>query len=260
MASYNLGREYVPKAREAALRALALDDRLAEAHTSLALIAQNHDWDWKKAEAEYRRAIELNPNYATAHHWYAEFLSFRGRFDEAFASSDRARRLDPLSLIIAVDRADMLRVTHQPERAIAEFRAVMAVEPEFPRTSPIIPSYADAAMFPEALEEIKRYRKLGDTLNTSLFEVYVYKRAGRMKEAQRALGRLEELYRRPGTDPALLARAYAGIDNTKALACLEQAYSAHSDMLSSLKVEPMYDALRGNPRFEMLLRRIGLVP
>jgi hypothetical protein len=87
MASYSLGNEFIPKARAAALRALDLDEQLAEAHTSLALIVQNHDWDWPKAEQEYRRAIQLDPNYATAHHWYGEFLGFQGRFDEAFASS-----------------------------------------------------------------------------------------------------------------------------------------------------------------------------
>jgi len=98
--------ESMPKARAAALKALELDDSLAEAHTSLALIRENYDWDWKTAENEYRRAIELNPNYATAHHWYAEFLSWQGRFDEAFAESERARQLDPLTML----RSSMTRV------------------------------------------------------------------------------------------------------------------------------------------------------
>ena len=82
MASYSLGDEFIPRARAAALHALELDDQLAEAHTSLALIVENHDWDWEMAEQEYRRAIELDPNYVTAHHWYGEFLGFQGRFDE----------------------------------------------------------------------------------------------------------------------------------------------------------------------------------
>src|SRR6202040_3475636 len=95
--------EYIPKARAAALRALQIDDTLAEAHTSLALITENYDWDWQTAEKEYRRAIQLDPNYATAHQWYAEYLTWLGRFDEAFRESERARQLDPLSLIIVTD-------------------------------------------------------------------------------------------------------------------------------------------------------------
>ena len=110
MSTYGLvsHREFMPKARAAAVRSLELDETQAEAHASLALIAENYDYDWNTAEKEFRRAIELNPNYATAHHWYAEYLAFRGRFDEALKESDLALRLDPLSLIIASDRAVIL--------------------------------------------------------------------------------------------------------------------------------------------------------
>jgi tetratricopeptide (TPR) repeat protein len=114
--SYNLSASYgfvmpktfMPKARAAALRAIELDESLAEAHTSLASVAQNYDWDWSTAEKEYRRAIALNPNYATAHHWYAECLALQGRFDEAFSEIGKARELDPLSLIIAADYGAIL--------------------------------------------------------------------------------------------------------------------------------------------------------
>ncbi len=105
--------EALPKARAAALKALQLDGELAEAHTSLALITENYDWDWQTAEKEYRRAIDLNPNYATAHHWYAEYLTWNGRFDEAFQESERARQLDPLSLIIAADNAMIFYYSRQ---------------------------------------------------------------------------------------------------------------------------------------------------
>jgi len=99
---------YIPRARAAASRALELDDGLAEAHAALALIAQNQDWDWQTSEKEFRRAIELNPNYGTAHHWYAEHLMWLGRFDDALSESERARQLDPLSLIIATDYGAIL--------------------------------------------------------------------------------------------------------------------------------------------------------
>ena len=108
-------------------------DGLAEAHTSLALITENYDWDWQTAEKEYRRAIDLNPNYATAHHWYAEYLTWNGRFDEAFQESERARQLDPLSLIIAADNAMIFYYSRQYDRAEKGFNAVIEMEPTFPR-------------------------------------------------------------------------------------------------------------------------------
>src|SRR5258707_3741135 len=103
----------MPQARAAALRALELDERLAEAHTALALIVQNHDWDWQTAGKEYRRAIELNPNYATAHHWYAEHLMWLGRFHEALRENEQTRQLDPLSSIIATDNSPILDLSPQ---------------------------------------------------------------------------------------------------------------------------------------------------
>jgi tetratricopeptide (TPR) repeat protein len=123
--------EYMPKAREAAVRALQIDDNLPEAHVALALIPENYDWDWNTSEKQYRRAIELNPNYATAHQWYAEFLAWRGRFDEALRESESARRLDPLSLIIAMDRGAILYFSRQYDRAIEQFQSVREMDPSF---------------------------------------------------------------------------------------------------------------------------------
>ena len=145
--------EAIPKARAAALRALQLDDSLAEAHTSLALIAENYDYDWQTAEKEYRRAIQLDPQYATAHQWYAECLSFQGRFPEALEESERARQLDPLSLIIATDHAVILYFARQYDRAIEQFRAVLAMEPNFARAHMVVYPYVEKGMFPEALAE-----------------------------------------------------------------------------------------------------------
>src|SRR5258705_1030142 len=127
----------MPLARAAALRALELNDRLPEAHTALALVVQNYDWDWQTAEKEFKRAIVLNPNYATAHHWYAEHLGFRGRFEEAFKESDEAKRLDPLSLIIAADRGVLFYYSRDYDRAIEQLRAVLEMDPAFP-TGPMI--------------------------------------------------------------------------------------------------------------------------
>ncbi len=125
--------EYMPKARAAAERALEIDERLPEAHVARALILANYDWDWTASEKEYRRGIQLNPNYATAHHWFAELLGWLGRFDEAQRESELARQLDPLSLAIATDRGAIFYYARQYDRAIEQFRAVEEMDPKFAR-------------------------------------------------------------------------------------------------------------------------------
>jgi len=262
LSSYSLGppTELMPKARSAALRALELDDRLAEAHTSLALIHENFDWDWPSAEKEFRRAIELDPNYATAHHWYAEFLAFQGRFDEALAESERARQLDPLSLIIAADRGAILYFARQYDRAIEQFRAVIAVDPNFLRAGLIAACYVEKGMFREALAEVERRRRLDNTPWPVLGELGVYGRWGRLAEARRAFERFKQMNRGSRIQPApAMSGAYLALgDKEKALDWMEQAYREHSSAMISLKVEPGVDPLRNEPRFKEILRRLGL--
>src|SRR5580692_6683072 len=150
-------QELMPKARAAALRALELDDGLAEAHASLALIEENYDYDWPGAELEFRRAIQLNPQYATAHQWYAEFLSWQGRFDEAFAESSQARQLDPLSLIIATDHASILYYSRQYESALEQCRSVLELDPTYDHAYTLmLPSYVQLGRFDDAIGEINR--------------------------------------------------------------------------------------------------------
>jgi len=252
--------EFMPKARAAALRALQIDERLPEAHTALALIVQNYDWDWQTAEKEYRRAIELNPNYATAHHWYAEHLTWRGRFDEALGESERARQLDPLSMIIAADNGVILYSSGQYDRAIEKFRSVAAMEPNFSRTAVVIHAYVEKGLFAEALADIEQRRRASGEAPWYWLELaYVYGRSGRQAQARRALGKLVRLNRTQQIDPAAMAWAYIGVgDKDRALALLEKGYTEHSIILATLKVEPGYDSLRSDPRFQDLLRRVGL--
>jgi TolB-like protein/DNA-binding winged helix-turn-helix (wHTH) protein/Flp pilus assembly protein TadD len=252
--------ELMPKARAAALRSLQIDERLPEAHTALALIVQNYDWDWQTAEKEYRRAIELNPNYATAHHWYAEHLTWRGRFDEAFQESERARQLDPLSMIIAADNGVILYSSRQYDRAIEKFRSVLAMEPNFSRASIVINAYVEKGLFTDALADIEqRRRAVGEGPSYWLSLTYVYGRSGQQAQARRALGKLEQLNRTQQVDPAVIGWAYIAVgDKDRALAFLEKAYAQHSNALTTLKVEPGYDSLRSDPRFQDLLRRVGL--
>jgi TolB-like protein/DNA-binding winged helix-turn-helix (wHTH) protein len=251
--------EAIPKARAAALRALQLDDSLAEAHTSLALIAENYDYDWQTAEKEYRRAIQLDPQYATAHQWYAECLSFQGRFPEALEESERARQLDPLSLIIATDHAVILYFARQYDRAIEQFRAVLAMEPNFARAHMVVYAYVEKGMFPEALAETDSWRHSNGSPISEL-EAYVYGRWGKQQQAERALAQWKRgSLRQPEVATLVLLQAYVATDRkVAALALLETLYREHSNLVTTLKVEPALDPLRGDPHFQELLRHVGL--
>jgi TolB-like protein/DNA-binding winged helix-turn-helix (wHTH) protein len=251
--------EAIPKARAAALRALQLDEGLAEAHTSLALIAEIYDYDWQTAEKEYRRAIQLDPQYATAHQWYAECLSFQGRFPEALEESERARQLDPLSLIIATDHAVILYFARQYDRAIEQFRAVLAMEPNFGRAHMVVYVYVEKGMCPEALAETSRWRNADDSPRWEM-KAYVYGRCGKQQQAERAFAQWKRgSADAPAVGPFVLLHAYIATGRKEeALALIEKSYREHSNLVTTLKVEPALDPLRGAPRFQELLRRVGL--
>jgi tetratricopeptide (TPR) repeat protein len=263
MHAYNLTpqSESIRHARAAALKAVELDDGLAEAHTSLGLIAQIYDWDWQRAELAYRRAIQLDPNYATAHHWYAELLAYQGRFDEAFAAIERARQLDPLSLIIATDRGEILYLARDYERAIAQVRGVLEMEPNFLQAHYILVfSLVEKGLFAEAVADLEQWRVSDETPWSLMMEAYVQGRSGQGVQARHALRKLELLRQRRPMDPAPLLLAHVGLGNTEAaFALLEEAYAEHSTALPSLKVNPIYDPMRDDGRFDRMLRRIGLL-
>lgn len=251
---------YMPQARAAALRALELDDGLAEAHTALALIVQNEDWDWQTSEKEYRRAIELNPNYATAHHWYAEHLMWLGRFDEALSENERARQLDPLSLIIAADNGAILYYSRRYDRAIAQLQTVLRRDPSFGRATIVTYAYVEKGMYTQALREAEIWRRRngeGPWYWSTL--AYIYGRGGQPERARREVERLEKIRRNEQTTPVTMLWAHLGIaDKEEALADLERACSEHLSVMTGLKVDPALDPLRSDPRFQDLLRRVGL--
>jgi len=253
--------EFMPKARAAARRALEIDETLAEAHTSLALVLENYDYDWQGAEREFRRAIELDPDYATAHQWYAEYLSWQGRFDEALEESERARQIDPLSLIVATDHGAILYFARNYDRAITQLRAVLDMDPGFDRARMLLAVvYADKGDFAKARDSL-RYRPDPDDLPMALaLKTYVYGRSGRNVEAQQELARVEELARHAETDPdAALLFAYLGVDHKdQAIALLERARLARSNVVVGVKAAPYYDPLRSDLRFQTLVQRVGL--
>jgi TolB-like protein/DNA-binding winged helix-turn-helix (wHTH) protein/Flp pilus assembly protein TadD len=247
------------KARAAGVKALALDSLLPEAHTAFALIVQNSGLDWQTAEREFRRAIELNPNYATAHHWYAEQLMWRGRFDEALRESERARQLDPLSLIIAADNGAILFYARQYDRAIAKWQSILELDPEFPRAHLIISAYIEKGMYVEALADVERRRPV---LTAPVYWselASIYGRAGRVAEARAALGKLLQSAGHQTVQASYLAGAYSGLrDTAQTITWLERAYAEHPSELVTLKVEPAWDFARGQLRFKRLLERTGL--
>ena len=252
---------YMPQARAAALRSLELDSGLAEAHTALALIVQNQDWDWQTSEKEYRRAIELNPNYATAHQWYAEHLMWLGRFGEALHESERARQLDPLSLIIAADNGAILYFSRQYDRAIEQLHNVLQKDPNFGRAGGlIIYAYVEKGMFSQALAGAETSHRLyGEGPWYWSVLAYSYGRAGQLERARREVEKLEKVSQHEQVNPAIMLWAHLGVgDKEEALADLEKAYSEHFGILTTLKVEPAFDPLRSDPRFQDLLRRVGL--
>ena len=252
--------QMIPKARAAALRALELDEGLAEAHASLALIKENYDYDWRGAEKEFRRAIQLGPQYATAHQWYAEFLSWQGRFGEAFAESDQARQLDPLSLIIASDHASNLYYSRQYDAAVKEFRAVLELDPIFDHArGAMIPGYFQLGRYDEALGLINRWEEREQGPWRLAWKAALYSRSGHAVEARRALAKLEQISRSRAERTATLLIAYSGAgQNERVIELLQKAYSEHSNAVVQIKVEPMYDPIRSDPRFQELLRRVGL--
>ena len=196
---------FMSNARAAAVRALELDPHLPEAHTALALVVQNYDWDWETAEREFRRALELNPNYATARHWYAEHLAFRGRFDEARVEAERARQLDPLSLAIAVDTA-LIDYCHSCcyDRAASKLEVVLGMDSTFPRAHLVRNAYVELGRFDDAMADIESDGGAAGGLWNASSLAYVYGHAGRPLQARREVDRLLERVEPGKTDPAIV--------------------------------------------------------
>jgi tetratricopeptide (TPR) repeat protein len=252
--------EAMASARAAAVRAIELDPSLAEAHTALAVIAQDYDYDWRTAGKEFQRAIQLNPNYATAHQWYGIYLAYQGRFDEALAESDRARALDPLSAIVNADRAVTLHLARQYPRAIESFLTAIEMEPTLGRAHEIVMSYVEAGRYPEALEHIRAWRAADPGPWTWSAEAYVYGRAGQREKAEGAIQKMQEESNSALFGmPSVQAVAYSGLkDRDRVMAALEGSYREHSSQINEIKVAPQFDFLRDDPRFKDLLRRVGL--
>jgi len=252
--------ETFPRAKDAAERALRLDARSAEAHTALARVRLHYERDLPGAASEFRRAIECNPSYATAHHGYSIYLRDVGRFDEAVAEAERARALDPISKIINANLGDTYFYARRYDKAVAQHRETLLLDPDFGPTHLYLGAALErAGKFEEALSEIGRARTLvGDSAFGLAALGFTAARAGDPGRARAALKELIALNaagRATALDVALVA---LGLGNREdALAWLTRAYDRR-DALNNLGVDPRFDSLGPDPRFADLLRRLGL--
>ena len=255
--------EAFPKAKAAAMRALQIDDKLADAHTSLAHIKCVYEWDWAGAEREFRRAIELDPNYATAHHWYGFDLAAVERFDEAVTEIRKAQAIDPLSLIINSSAGYIFFWARQYDQSIEEERKTLEIDPNFVLAhGRLAQSYEQKGMNKEAVEE---YLKAETLLGGNQEEIAALRQAftvsGMRGFWQKQLDLLLERSKRQHVSAAIIGQYYARLgEREQAFQWLEKAYQERDGLMIWLRVDPRWDGLRSDPRFADIVRRVGLEP
>jgi len=247
------------QAEEAARKALEIDNEMAEAHVALGFVKQ-YNWDWAAAEQELKLAIELNPNYAFAHDRYGSFLSSLGRAEEAIAEANRAQELDPLSLAISAQRGYILENARRYDEAIEQLRRVIEMDQyNFYAYWLLGHTYAVSGRFAESIQSCEKAAALSRTPGALGILGMCYGFAGRTGEANKILDELLELNRHRYVPTAAMANVYVGLGNKdQAFFWLEKAYQERSNYMAYLKVLPFLDSLRGDPRFDDLLQRIGL--
>ncbi|HKC80193.1 MAG TPA: tetratricopeptide repeat protein [Gemmatimonadaceae bacterium] len=251
--------EALPKAKAAAIKALELDSTLGEAHNSLAFSLDVFDWDLDSAGKEFRRAIELNPGYATAHQWYASHLIVLGRNDEAIGEMRKAESLDPLSLIIGADLADFLVIAHSYDESIKESRKTIEMDPNFALAhNQLGQAYLQKHMPDEAIGELQKAVQLSGNSPTCMANLArAYVASGKRSEAVTLLNDLKKRSTSSYSHASEIATIYVALGDTdQAMSWLEKGYEERFN--PSVLLRPGFDPLRSDPRFEDLLHRIGL--
>ena len=254
-------REYYPRSRAAAIKALEIDNTLAEAHVSLAEATLKHDWNWPQAEREYRRAIELNPSYAEAHLGYGTYLESLSRFDEAIAERKRAFELDPLSAAVAADVGYPMYYAGKHDQAVHFYRSALELDPSFFWANLWIgQAWVQKGLYPEAIAEIKKAVDLSKRSTRPIATLgHAYAVSGQKAGAYEILNELQALSKQKYVSPYYTALIYAGLEkNDQAFEYLEKAFEERQPYLILVNVEPVFANLRSDPRFHNLLRRIGL--
>lgn len=250
-----------PKAKAAAMKALELDDSLADAYTSLAYVKLNYDWDWPGAEAEFKRSLHLNPGYANGHHWHAHFLLSSGRLNEAFAESKRALELDVLSPIMNVHLGWHYLYARQYDRALDQLTKTLELDPNYGLAHWYRGlAYQQKGMYSEALRELGKARNL--LKHSPIVEAdiaHLHAVSGSKTEAESVIARLKKESARRYVNPYAIALIYFGLRrNDQGFDWLDTSFQERSDMLVYLRVDPRLDTVRSDPRFAVLAGRVGV--
>ncbi len=252
-------RELFPKQMAAVNKALAIDSRLAEAHISLAISLMLNEWDWINSEKEFRIGIELNPNYATGRHWFAEWLLYTGNFSEALREISLAVELDPVSQGILKDKGIHFYYNRQYDEAIDVAMKTLDLDPNFAPVYRLLSlAYQGKGMFDKAIVENQRWRELtGNKVKTEVALVQIYAAEGLKEETRKLINHIET-DNLSGNDYRGMGTIYACLgENDMAFHWLEKSYEMHEESLCSLKVDPKMDPLRFDPRFSDLIKKIG---
>jgi len=250
----------MPQAKAAALRALAIDESLAEAHTALGFYLSNYEWDRGGAEKEYRRAIELKPNYATAHHWLGADLVYVKRFDDSLLELRRGEELDPLSPIIGTNLGDTLVYARRYDEAITQYKRTLVSNPNFGYAHQALGwAYGSKGMYPEAIAETRTAIVQRNGSSAKGYLGLWLARSGKRADALLLLNELKMEAARDYVQPYTLALIYIGLGNKEeALNWLEKQMLAHAETANSYAVAPELDELRSEPRFKEMLKRMSL--
>ena len=251
-------REVMPKLKQAAAKALELDDTLAEAHTSLAW-ARFREWDWAGAEKEFKRAIELNPGYAAAHSGYGEYLVAAGRFDEALREMNRAAELNPLSPLTSLALASRFYYARQYPQAIEQSQKTLAMDANFVAAHDLLGrAYERKGAYPEAIAELRKALELSDDDSNELAALgLAYASSRQETEARKTLAQLKERSQQTYVQPMWLAVIHLALgEKDQAFDWMQKAYDDRSAWLVYLKVDPLFDPVRADPRFTGLLRKV----
>jgi TolB-like protein/DNA-binding winged helix-turn-helix (wHTH) protein/Flp pilus assembly protein TadD len=252
-------KEAFPKAKTAALKAVELDSSLGEAHNSLAFVLDGFDWNLDSGGKEFRRAIELNPGYATAHHWYAGHLALLGQYDEAIVEMKKAESLDPLSLIINADLAELLVLAHSYDEAIAQSRKTIEMDPNFAMAhNQLGQAYLQKHMYDQAIAELQNAVQLSGGSPTCIANLArAYGLSGKRSEAMKLLNDLKSSSTAKNSHASEVAAIYASLgDKDEAMNWLEKGYAERFN--PGVLIRPGFDPLRTDPRFQDLVHRVGL--
>jgi serine/threonine-protein kinase len=250
--------EAFSRAKAAAMSALEINETLAEAHSALGFVRLYYDWDWIDAERELQRAIRLKPSYVTAYHWYAEYLSAMGRYDEAITAINRAKELDPLSPLINTVEAIVLLFARQYDRAINQFQTTLELDPNFNLAREYLgQAYVQKGMYSEAIGEFQRAMPLrGGLLKGELGHAYAM--TGDTNKALETIHDMTKLWERGNFQAHRIAIVHTGLgDKEQALEWLEKSYTERDPWMVRLNVDPRFDTLRSDPQFQDLLRRMN---